>query len=143
MGRNSRRGIMISEFKIMDLLARFEQILREQNLVKPGERVFVACSGGPDSVALAYLFHALQEKWYLRLGLLHFNHGIRGREAERDEKFVRRLAARWGWPVYGGRARVKALSYRKDLSLEEAAREARYAYFLRMAKQHRLSLIHI
>ncbi|HTL46506.1 MAG TPA: tRNA lysidine(34) synthetase TilS [Verrucomicrobiae bacterium] len=111
-----------------DFQIRFQQHLKLRKLILPGEKVYIACSGGPDSTALFHLLCALREKGGLKLGLLHVNHGLR-REALRDEKFVRALGRKYKVPVLVKRVNVKALARRERLSLEEAARQARHAFF--------------
>lgn len=125
----------------MDLLSRFQTSLERQRLLSKGERFFVACSGGPDSTALFLLVHALSAQWNLKTGLLHFNHGLRGRSSDRDERFVKALARRFQVPCYIARGHVEARARKGRLSLEEAAREARYDFFERVAKKRRIRKI--
>lgn len=116
----------------------FEDKLRLSGLIRPGERVLIACSGGPDSTALFHLLHGLSRSWKLKLALIHVNHGLRGRNSLRDEKFVRALAARAQVPFTGVRVRVQDLARRKKWSVEEAAREARYQAIERTAARRRM-----
>lgn len=125
----------------MHLSERLERSLREHHLAEPGEKIFVACSGGPDSVALFVLLYDLASKWRWRLGLLHYHHGLRGREADRDEAFVRELAARYGVPCYTGRSHVRECARREKESLEETARRQRYDFFFRTARRYRIKRI--
>ena len=126
---------------LMDLLSRFENILKAQDLVSPRERVFIACSGGPDSSALFYLFKALQKKWKLKLGLLHFNHKLRGRESDRDEAFVKKMACYNGLPFYTAHKPVRLIAKKEKTSLEEEARKLRYEFFIHAAKKYRIKKI--
>lgn len=123
----------------MEFLSRFEETLRCQKFITEGDKVFVACSGGPDSTALFHLLESLREKWRLRLGLLHFNHRLRGTESERDERFVKKLARSFGVPVYVGRRRIPKGNRR--VSVEEGARQERYDFLVRAARRHRLPKI--
>src|SRR5215472_5345746 len=70
------------------------QNLEEQNLVRPGDRVGVAVSGGADSVALLLLLLELRKELGIVLSVVHFNHKLRGKAADADEKFVANLTAR-------------------------------------------------
>ncbi len=104
----------------------------------------VAVSGGADSVALLD-FLATGSGLGLRLVVAHVNHGLRGAEADADERFVRGLAERYGLTMATTRADVRALSRQRRLSLEEAGREARYAFFEAVAGQYgatRIALAH-
>jgi len=107
----------------------------EKKLLRPGQRVLVAVSGGADSVALAHALHRLRRRLDLRLVLAHLHHGIRGRAADADAAFVRRLARRLGLPLIAERADVPALARAAGVSLEMAARQARYEFLLRAARQ--------
>ncbi len=125
----------------MTFLARFEHSLKQEKLIFPGGKIFVACSGGPDSVALFHLLASLQKKWKFKLGLLHFNHQLRNWESDRDEHFVRRLAQRYRVPVVVGSQPVRAMAKREKFSIEEAARKARYDFFAKASKKYRISKV--
>lgn len=66
--------------------------IQRDKLLQPGDRVLVAVSGGPDSVALLHLLHELKDELHLHLEVAHLQHGIRGREAKHDARFVEELA---------------------------------------------------
>src|SRR5215471_6171665 len=73
------------------------------------DRVAVAVSGGPDSVALVFLLREVAPGLGFTLaGLIHVNHQLRGADADADEKFVRDLAARLDLPCAFARADVAA-----------------------------------
>jgi tRNA(Ile)-lysidine synthase len=115
-------------------------------MLRPGQRLGVAVSGGADSVALLHALVLLAPRWGLRLHVLHLNHNLRGEESDGDERFVRELAERlelpvivqaWEhsvdspvpgpWPLTPG---PRPLAPGSDsANLEEAAREARLAFF--------------
>ena len=77
------------------MMHRFEQkveyFIQEQALLNPGDRVLVALSGGPDSVALLVCLMGLREKWGWDLAIAHVDHGLRGKESTGDAEFVRYL----------------------------------------------------
>jgi len=111
---------------ILDLLRR---TIERHALVAPGGRVLVALSGGPDSVALLHLMLALQEAGDLRVaGVAHFNHQLRGDDADRDESFCRELAASLAVAIEVGVANVREAARATRCSLEDAARTLRYAF---------------
>src|SRR5271154_4174615 len=68
----------------------------DRSLVKAGERVCVAVSGGADSVALLVGLHEVKAELGVGLSAAHVHHGLRGAEADGDEAFVRELCARLG-----------------------------------------------
>ena len=89
----------------------------------------MALSGGPDSVALVHLLLELQAAGELSVaGLAHFNHQLRGADADGDEAFCRTMAAALGLPIEVGRGDVRALARDERRSVEDAARAARYAF---------------
>jgi len=119
-----------------DLLPRVDAFVRQRGLFTAGETVVVGVSGGPDSVCLLHLLTRLAQRLPgLRLHAAHLNHRLRGAEAEADAAFVAALAAAWGVPCTVGRADVAALAGQAGLSLEEAARQARYAFLADVARK--------
>ena len=107
-----------------------ENVLRNR-LARRVDQVLVAVSGGADSVALLHALHFLRKRLGLRLTVAHLNHGIRGRAADLDEDFVRHLAWRLGLPFICECVDVPSLAKRRGISVEMAAREARYDFFAR------------
>src|ERR1700689_582963 len=106
-------------------------------LFRPGQRIAVAVSGGADSVAL--LRRLLQERHTLGivLSVAHVHHGIRGAAAEEDAAFVGTLAAAHGLPFHLHRVDAPAAAATLHETLEEAARNLRYAFFRElMAEGH-------
>jgi tRNA(Ile)-lysidine synthase len=121
-----------------------------QNLLKhickekflcPGERVGVAVSGGADSVALLLLLLELREKLGIVLSVVHFNHNLRGKASEADEKFVARLAARHTLEFHWGSAQVADKAKKERANVEDAARRARYDYFRGLIESGKLDRI--
>lgn len=116
-----------------DLLPRVRQYIRRYQLFEPGETVVVGVSGGPDSLCLLHLLQRLAPELTLQLHVAHLNHGLRGADADADAAFVAELAGRWGLSVNVGRVNVAALAETAGLSLEEAARHARYSFLAEVA----------
>jgi tRNA(Ile)-lysidine synthase len=108
--------------------------IRRYALLSAGDRVLVACSGGPDSVALACLMAELAPRVGFTLsGLLHLNHQLRGGDADADERFCREFAFEIGVPIEIERCDVRALARRLRTSIEDAGHRARYEFFDRAA----------
>ncbi len=117
-----------------DLLPRLKQYVRRHALFAPAATVVVGVSGGPDSLCLLHLMQRLAPELGLWLHVAHLHHGLRGADADADAQFVAELAERWGLPVTIGRADVLALAAAPGVSVEEAARQARYAFLARVAE---------
>ncbi|OGR05415.1 MAG: tRNA lysidine(34) synthetase TilS, partial [Desulfobacca sp. RBG_16_58_9] len=98
---------------------------REKSLFARGDRVLVAVSGGPDSVALLQLLARLTPEWGLSLAVGHFDHGLRGRASREDAAFVADLARKLSLPFHLGRGEVRELARRERISLQMAGRRLR------------------
>jgi tRNA(Ile)-lysidine synthase len=91
--------------------------------------VLIGLSGGSDSVALTFVLRDLAQTLHFSVaGLAHVNHRLRD-TAERDEAFCRELAGRLDVPILVAACDIKALAVEHGCSIEDAARQARYAFF--------------
>jgi tRNA(Ile)-lysidine synthase len=111
---------------VIKAVSRF---ISERHLLRPGDRVGVAVSGGADSVALVRVLLEMRAELGVVLAVVHFNHRIRGAESDADEQFVRELAKKFALPFLSGAADVPAFAREHRLGLEAAARKLRYEYF--------------
>ena len=117
------------------MIEKVLKYIREQRLLRPGERVAVACSGGADSVALLRILLDLREELGIVLSVAHFHHQIRGPEADADQQFVEDLAAKLQLEFYAGSGDVPAHATTRKISLETAARELRHQWFAGLIQQ--------
>jgi tRNA(Ile)-lysidine synthase len=117
------------------MLEKVLKYVRDQQLLRPGERVAVACSGGADSVALLHILAELREELGFVLAVAHFHHQIRGAEADSDQRFVEDLAARLQINFYSESGNVPQHSSERKISLETAARELRHQWFAELIQQ--------
>jgi tRNA(Ile)-lysidine synthase len=113
----------------------------KQETLRPGDRVGVAVSGGADSVALLLLLLELREKLGIVLSVAHFNHKLRGKASDADEKFAAKLAAKHGLTFHVGHANVSARAKSEKANLEDTARKARYGFFARLREEDSVDLI--
>jgi tRNA(Ile)-lysidine synthase len=113
--------------------ARVLDFIQKERLVVPGGKLVVAVSGGADSVCLLYLLAGLQEQLDVRLHVAHLDHRLRGRQSRADARYVAGLARRLGLPATIASRDVQAYRREHRLSLEEAAREVRYAFLAEVA----------
>lgn len=107
--------------------------LHEHDLVRAGDHVLVAVSGGADSVALVCLLSACAEDLAISVTLAHLNHTLRGQESDTDAAFVHALAVELGRPFHSETVDVQAMAEARGWSVEMAGREARYDFFTRVA----------
>lgn len=109
--------------------AKVLNYIKDNNLLKNGETVICAVSGGADSVCMLHILTEIKKELSLKLCVAHLNHGLRGLDADRDEHFVKELAEHYGLPFYSKKTDVYALSQELKVSCEEAGRIARYDFF--------------
>jgi tRNA(Ile)-lysidine synthase len=117
------------------------EYIRKHELLKAGDRVGIAVSGGADSVSLLRLLLELRKEVGIVVSVVHFNHKLRGAESDEDERFVAELAQRHKLELCSQSGEVAAHAAEKRLSLETAAREMRYQYFRQLLLESRLNRI--
>jgi tRNA(Ile)-lysidine synthase len=144
----------------MDRLSADSRVTRD---FPPDAPYLIGVSGGRDSVTL---LHWLISLGYERLIVCHLNHRLRGRSGDADARFVNRLLERYNEHALGlprtrtgkrsarpptnggiefelGSANIRALGKQKKMSIETAAREARYAFFAKTARRRNCRTIFV
>ena len=101
------------------------------DMLPNGVLVLVAVSGGMDSMCLLHCLHAQG----IKTAAAHFNHRLRGAEADGDEAFVQDWCRRNGIPFYAGSADVASLAAQGGWTVEEAGRRVRYEFLARTAEK--------
>ncbi len=109
------------------------QAITRYALLRAGERVLVAVSGGQDSLTLLGILHELAPELQIELAVAHLHHGLRGEAADADQQYVRELAETLKLPFVTEKINVAAQAAQKKISLEEAGRQARYDFLERAA----------
>ena len=127
----------------MRLPIRVATAIRARQLIAPRERVLIALSGGPDSVALFHCLLELSRKRDLAFTLFaaHLNHGLRGKAADADEAFCRRLCARKKIPLLRAYAPTPEAAKTLKRSSEETARILRHAFLAEAAARVRAGCV--
>jgi tRNA(Ile)-lysidine synthase len=118
-------------------LVKFE---RENSFFESRRVVLAGLSGGPDSVALLHFLKQISAKRGFTLIAVHINHGLRrsaGKDADFSKKFAKSLRVKF----ISRRAAVKKLAAKENLSIEHAARKARYKIFGELAKKHKAAAL--
>jgi tRNA(Ile)-lysidine synthase len=129
-----------------ELARRLLKTIRKQELLRPGDRVAAAVSGGADSVAQLYLLEELRSELGIVLSIAHVNHKLRGEESDEDERFVTKLAARLGIELDTVAApiltrQIKQSDARAPSGIEAAARKLRYGFFRELAERGRVDKV--
>jgi tRNA(Ile)-lysidine synthase len=123
------------------LLNTVRGVIQKRGLLRAGERVGVAVSGGADSVALLLLLAELRKQLGIVLSVVHFNHKLRGKDSDADEKFAGKLAEKYGFVFHAGRANIAAKAKSRKANLEDTARRARYEFFARLVEDGRVDKV--
>ncbi len=109
-------------------------------LIKKGERVLIGVSGGADSMCLLYILNELKDELGFSIAVATFNHKIR-EEAEEETKFVSNVAGRLNIPFFYDEKDIKQLAKMRSRSLEDMAREERFAFFLKIKQEEKYDKI--
>lgn len=105
-------------------------------LWKHGDSFILGISGGPDSVCLLDIFAFLEKKYDFRIVLTHVNYGLRGKDSDADERFVKELACRYDFPLFILHPNITAKN-----NLEERLRDIRYRFFEKIRTETRSQYI--
>src|SRR3990170_668994 len=117
------------------MLDKVRNTIKRFGMLNSGDTVVIGVSGGVDSVVLLYMLVKLSEEYKLSVIAAHLNHGLRGKESDRDEAFVKKLAKKLGVKFTGKRTDINSLLKKGD-SLQDIAREVRYAFFEEVANRY-------
>jgi tRNA(Ile)-lysidine synthase len=114
------------------MLDKVRETITKYRMFTPGDTVVVAVSGGPDSMALLHGLVDLRTEFSLTIHVAHFDHHLRPDSGD-DAAFVQAAAASLELPVTLGMGDVRTLAASQRRSMEDAARQARYAFFAQVA----------
>lgn len=115
--------------------------IKKYKLFERHEHVLVAVSGGADSMALLYVLHELSRLTHFKLTIAHLNHCLRGKAADEDAEFVRKTARKLSLPCVIGRAKVAQQARNARISVEMAARQARYKFLTSAARKLKTDIV--
>jgi len=116
----------------MRLANKIKNFIERDHLLKTGDRVIVAVSGGPDSVTLLHILNSLRHDLGLKLFVGHVNHNLRN-DSHQDAAFVQDLADKLNLPYYSASIRLR--KKKEKTSIEELGREGRLRFFVQLAKK--------
>jgi tRNA(Ile)-lysidine synthase len=123
------------------IISRVKGTIERYQMIEPRDHIGVAVSGGIDSIVLLDILADLRDELNISLVVLHLNHGIRGEEAERDQRFVGALSAEYSLPCFDTVVDCPAYMRERSLSPQEAARELRYLFFEEVIQAHALDKV--
>jgi len=113
----------------VSLIDKLVQNNRQYHLFPAGKRFLIAVSGGTDSLSLLHALNTLRIRGLeIDLHVATLDHGLRGDDGKADAAFVCQIAESLGLPVTAGQVDIKELAVEQRLSIETAARNARYDF---------------
>ena len=116
-------------------LEAVKEVIERFGMLKKGDGVVAAVSGGCDSAVLLHILCSLSTELELKVLCAHINHNLRGEESDRDELFVRELCRKYGIEIRVLSANVVEYAAERHLSTEEAGRKLRYGFFEHCANE--------
>jgi len=120
----------------MNLIKKVQENIFRYQLFQKGVKVIVGVSGGPDSVCLLDIFYKLKKKYDLEIVIAHVNYGLRGKDSEKDEMLVKRLAKKYSLPLEN----IRIPNYKLQIT-EDYLRNLRYDFFSKVQKKQRADFI--
>ena len=105
------------------------KFISDKNLLEENDNVLVGLSGGPDSVFLLHFLKKYSKKLKITVGAVHINHILRGKEADKDEKFCKKLSEKLSVSFFSVKKNIKSVALEEKISIEEAGRKIRYKEF--------------
>ena len=111
-------------------------LIKEKNMIKPGEVIGVAVSGGVDSMSLLHFLHQNSEALDCQVVAITVDHMLRGDNSVGDALFVKNWCKENGIMCYKYSTDAGKLSAEKNIGIEQAAREARYSVFDNLLKEN-------
>lgn len=108
---------------------RVLKTIREYKLIEKNDNILVGVSGGPDSMCLLHVLVEIQDAIPFNIFVAHVNHGVRGKDADEDEEFVRLTCEKMNIPFYSEKVDMNGYARKHKMSSEEAGRKLRYDFF--------------
>lgn len=119
------------------MLKGFKTYIETTGLFHPADTILLAVSGGIDSVAMVHLF----QQAGFNYAVAHSNFGLRDKESDGDEDFVKTLAAQNGVPFFVKHFETKLFAEEQKISIQMAARDLRYSWFDELLSQQGFAFV--
>ncbi len=120
-----------------DLLEKFLDFIRKENLFQPADKILLTVSGGIDSMVMAELFY----RSGFNFSIAHCNFQLRGKESDDDKRFVKSLAKKYHVGFFTKNFSTESFAKENKFSVQEAARIQRYDWFSEIRSERSLSYI--
>lgn len=114
------------------MLQLFKDFIKDEKMFKSTDKILLAVSGGIDSVVMVKLFHEAE----MNFGIAHSNFGLRIKDSDDDEQFVKELALEYKVPFYSTHFETKKYADSRKISIQMAARDLRYNWFAQLCTEH-------
>lgn len=121
--------------EVFILLKKVMSYIKDNKLIKSGDKILVALSGGPDSICLLSILFEFMKELNIEIGAAHINHLLRGEDAFKDEEYVIKICEEIGIPCFVTRVDINNYSKEYKISSEMAGREVRYDFFEEIIKK--------
>ena len=120
--------------------------IKTNNLIENGDKIVLAVSGGPDSIAMLYILNEIKKEEKIKFDIVvaHVNHMIR-KEAASDEEFVKNVCENMKVEFFSKSIDVKKIANTNKAGLEETGRKVRYNFFeevLKNTKSNKIAIAH-
>lgn len=115
--------------KYFDFYSKIKKTLETELYVEKKSKILLAVSGGVDSITLLDVFINLKDEMNYELAVAHFNHKLREKDSDRDQRFVEKVCKHNKIKLFKTSADIEQFAKDKSLSIEEAARTKRYQFF--------------
>lgn len=117
------------------MIKKVLKTIEDNKMFDKGDKVIVAVSGGPDSTCLLKVLYDLRENLGIYISVAHLNHCLRGKEADKDEEYVKQFCCKLNIDFYSKKVDVNSLAKKRGISSEMAGRSARYEFFQEIREQ--------
>lgn len=117
------------------MLIKVREWIERHKMLASGDNILVACSGGPDSLALLHIFHTIRLEYNISVFAVHVDHMFRGLESAQEAEFVVNFCKERGIVCYHAAIDVPKFILQSRLSAQEAARTVRYEYLRSIAEE--------
>ncbi|MBH0231823.1 tRNA lysidine(34) synthetase TilS [Halobacillus yeomjeoni] len=120
---------------------KVHSFIKKHELIRPGQTVLAAVSGGPDSMALLHYFCAIKEEYQLQLHVVSIDHGLRGEDSYEDLAYVKRMCEQWNVEFTGTSVDVPSYKSMEKMGTQETARKLRYDFFKEMMDEKNIDVL--